>query len=43
MIKYIHKDTQGRIQDFWKGGGGHIYKGVGGCFADFVSFVLNIT
>ena len=31
---------EGRIQDFWKGG--HMYKGVGVRFADFISFFLNI-
>ena len=38
---------QGRIQDFWKWGsyvyGFIMYKGVGACFADFISFFLNIT
>ena len=28
-------DEQGRIQDFWKGGGGGMYNGVGVGFADF--------
>ena len=31
----------GRIQDFWKGG--HMFKGVGIRFADFISLFRNIT
>ena len=33
--KHIDQQCQGWIKDFWKGG-------VGDCFADFISFFLNI-
>ena len=36
----VSSADQVRIQDFWKVG--HIYKGVGVRFADFISFFLNI-
>ena len=36
----LKNSFQGRIQDFWKGGG-NMYKG-GGHFVDWISFFLNI-